>query len=185
MNQLNKSTIASIDLRMNREEYFTALYERIFPAVAKFVRNHHGTLDDAKDLFHDALIIFYEKKTSGALVIQLTDHAYVIGIVKNLWIKRVNDQRILLSESEALIEIPDQLEITPRDASLVTFLKVAGEKCMALLQAFYYDNHSLDTIRSVFRFSSVRSATVQKFKCLEKVREAIKTKAKQYEDFVE
>jgi hypothetical protein len=36
-----------------------------------------------------------------------------------------------------------------------------------------------------FGFSGERSATVQKFKCLEKVRDTIKSKSLSYEDFVE
>jgi hypothetical protein len=42
----------------------------------------------------------------------------------------------------------------------------------------------LNEIADAYGYSGVRSATVQKFKCLEKVRETIKQKALTYDDFM-
>jgi DNA-directed RNA polymerase specialized sigma24 family protein len=173
-----------IATEFDREEFFRSLYLKMFPAVANFIRKQNGTLDDAKDVFHDALIIFYEKKVDAALEIQLTDEAYVFGIVKHLWIKKTKEaQRVLLSETESLISLPEDFESHSHADSIVTFLKSAGQKCMSLLEAFYYEKKSLDLITSAFGFSSIRSATVQKYKCLEKVRDLVKRKSKNYEDF--
>jgi predicted DNA-binding protein YlxM (UPF0122 family) len=46
---------------------------------------------------------------------------------------------------------------------------------MELLKAFYYDHCSMQEVADRFGFNGRRSATVQKYKCLEKVREEIKT----------
>ena len=56
---------------------------------------------------------------------------------------------------------------------------------MDILKAFYYDNLPVNKIATLFGYSGVRSATVQKFKCMEKVRETIKEKSLAYEDFIE
>ncbi|WP_282636750.1 hypothetical protein [Sphingobacterium thalpophilum] len=56
---------------------------------------------------------------------------------------------------------------------------------MSLLKSFYYDQMSLQEIADDFGFSGIRSATVQKYKCLEKIRETVKEKALLYEDFLE
>jgi hypothetical protein len=40
-------------------------------------------------------------------------------------------------------------------------------------------------VAQLFGFSGERSATVQKYKCIEKVRETVKQKALTYEDFLE
>ena len=65
------------------------------------------------------------------------------------------------------------------------FLQTAGKKCMDLLRSFYYDHLPLQDAATLFGFSGVRSATVQKYKCLEKVRETVKEKALTYEDFLD
>ncbi len=56
---------------------------------------------------------------------------------------------------------------------------------MELLKSFYYDQLPLADAATLFGFSGVRSATVQKYKCLEKVRESIKEKSLIYEDFLD
>ena len=55
---------------------------------------------------------------------------------------------------------------------------------MELLKSFYYDELPLNDIAETYGFSGVRSATVQKYKCLEKVRETVKEKSLTYEDFL-
>ncbi|HEY0652399.1 MAG TPA: hypothetical protein VGD65_04685 [Chryseosolibacter sp.] len=169
-----------------REEFFTGVYERMFPAVAQFIKRHGGGPNDAKDVFQDALMIFYEKKVNNNLEVALTDEAYIFGIVKNLWKKRsTHGNTVSLTDSESFINIPEDFYSTPDSAAIINFLRASGKKCMELLQAFYYNRQPLETIRSAFGFSSIRSATVQKFKCIEKVRELVKIKSKTYEDFFE
>ena len=43
-----------------------------------------------------------------------------------------------------------------------------------MLQAVYYFKYSMQELAEEFGFRSVRSATVQKYKCLEKVRNEVK-----------
>ena len=56
---------------------------------------------------------------------------------------------------------------------------------MDILQAFYYQHMPLQEIAEEFGFANARSATVQKHKCLEKVREQVKEKNTSYEEVVE
>lgn len=154
-------------------------YRECFPAVAITVRNLGGDLESAKDLFHDALIIYFEKSIAGSLDINVSEKAYLTGIVRNLWHRqfRYRLPTTALDESdeeEMFYEENRQAEYLV-STSLLQFLQTAGKKCMQLLQAFYYDQQSMQEIAAQFQFSSARSATVQKFKCLEKLREQLKT----------
>ena len=63
-----------------------------------------------------------------------------------------------------------------REQSVLASLERTGKKCLRLLKAFYYDHLSMDDIAARFGFNGRRSATVQKYKCLEKVRENLKTR---------
>ena len=48
----------------------TNIYERVFPPVAKLVRDQGGTFEDARDIFHDAFIIYLEVKSQNNKKIQ-------------------------------------------------------------------------------------------------------------------
>ncbi|SDS38682.1 DNA-directed RNA polymerase specialized sigma subunit, sigma24 family [Mucilaginibacter mallensis] len=163
-----------------REELFIRLYKKAFPTVAAYISRRGGSFDEAKDVFQDALVIYYEKTINT----DTNEIAYLIGIAKHLWLKRYrdNDQNIPLENIDVSADMDDESPSTKR---IMHFLEKAGSKCMELLKGFYYDQLPLTDIASAFGFSGVRSATVQKYKCLEKVRETIKQKALQYEDFME
>lgn len=171
----------------DREEFFGELYERAFPAVAKFVCCMGGTFQDAKDIFQDALVIFYEKTINKELTINVSDESYILGTAKHLWVKKfAKDRRnVTMDGMEREIILPVDYTPTPLENRILNFLTRAGQKCMDMLMAFYYDKLSLDEIASAFGYSNTRSATVQKHKCLEKVKQIIKEKAFTHEDFLE
>ncbi|MDB5003088.1 MAG: polymerase subunit sigma-70 [Mucilaginibacter sp.] len=166
-----------------RQELFIALYKKAFPVVAKYISRMGGSFDEAKDVFQDALVIYYEKSLATSSTLN-NDTAYLVGTAKHLWIKRYREsnQNIPLNNIDVAF---DEEQGTPSNSRLMRFLETAGKKCMELLKGFYYDQLSLAEIADEFGYSGVRSATVQKYKCLEKVRETIKQKALVYDDFME
>ncbi|MDN5213097.1 sigma-70 family RNA polymerase sigma factor [Fulvivirgaceae bacterium BMA12] len=171
-------------LRYDREATFEKLYEQSFPTVANLVFSLGGSRADAQDMFQDALIIFYEKVMEKPDLITSSVHSYVLGIVKHLWIRKYHNDRKFISMSawESEITIPaDFYEPKESVFHLADYLAMAGKKCMALLEAFYYKKKSLKEIAASFGFSGIRSATSQKFKCLEKVRKQVKEKNLTYE----
>jgi DNA-directed RNA polymerase specialized sigma24 family protein len=179
----NKSTIMTVDRKTEREELFIALYKSVFPSVAKYVAKMGGTFDEAKDIFQDALVVYYEKAIAGSCEIKTNEKAYLAGIAKHLWLKKFNANRVNQSMDGFDVESDHEERIS--DNKLLTFLQTAGKKCMDLLRSFYYDEQPLNEIAETFGFSGVRSATVQKYKCLEKVRETVKEKSLTYADFVD
>jgi DNA-directed RNA polymerase specialized sigma24 family protein len=180
-----KEIQCSLDIRVTEERVllFAQLYEETFPKVAKFVANRGGTFDDAKDIFHDALVILYEKARDERLVFESPER-YLIGIAKHLWVRKFNDdhKKVGLDEMEKTISIPaDYYE--SGESALTSLLELTGRKCLQLLRAFYYDSLPLEQIKSTFGFSTTHSASAQKFKCIEKMRNIIREKSMGYEDF--
>ena len=172
-----------IQTAQEREKLFISLYKSAFPAVARYVSKMGGSFDEAKDIFQDALVIYYEKALIFSISIKSDDKSYLSGIAKHLWLKKYRDNnlQVPLDSFELTIETEEQLS----ESKLMHFLATTGKKCMDLLRSFYYDQLPLADAATQFGFSGVRSATVQKYKCLEKVRETIKEKALTYEDFLD
>jgi len=169
----------------DREQAFLTLYKQAFPAVAKYVSKLGGSFDDAKDIFQDALVIYYERSAVNALELKLDEKAYIFGIAKNLWAKKFRENVFLESVENCEMNFAHEEDTQPSAGKLMHYLETAGQKCMEMLKAFYYDNLPVKTVAELFGFSGERSATVQKYKCMEKVRETIKQRSLTYEDFLE
>lgn len=169
----------------SREAFFEKLYESAFPAFAHFAARMNASFQDAKDIFHDALVIYYEKSLAEDFVIHTTPEAYVVGIARHLWIRKFKRDRrnISLDAAEAQITLPPDYFPTVDESRLLKFVERAGKRCLDLLQRFYYEKAGLREIAQSLGYRSERSAAVQKHKCIGKMRDAIKAKAIDYEDF--
>ena len=174
--------VSNSNQAMRRQALFMDLYKSAFPTVAKYVSRMGGDFDEAKDVFQDALVVYYEKAILNPMVLK-NDIGYLIGTAKNLWLKRYCQT----SQIQPLDDLDIALTIDelPSSRRLLRFLETAGRKCMEVLKGFYYDQMSLQEIADEFGYSGTRSATVQKYKCLEKVRDNIREKSLVYDDFME
>ena len=171
-----------ITCTQTREQLFTDLYLEAFPAVARYISKTGGDLEEAKDIFQEALVIYYEKVTLAQFQIATSNKAYLLGISKNIWLKR---RTKALKTQSLQHENSNQEQKQLITDKLLVFLQSAGEKCLNLLQAFYYEKLSMNELAQRFNFSNERSATVQKYKCLTKVRDQIQKKSLTYEDFMD
>ncbi|MEQ9378476.1 MAG: sigma-70 family RNA polymerase sigma factor [Imperialibacter sp.] len=171
----------------DRAAFFEALYEDAFPAAARFVHRMGGDVDDARDVFQDALILFYEKLAGGNLHVEISRKAYLLGICKHLWIRKAKAKsgEVSFEDWEQSMDVPDMNNEHLSARKLLTLLENAGQKCLDLLKSFYYDRLSIQQVATRFGFGSERSATVQKYKCMERVRNEVKSKGWLYEDFTD
>ncbi|HDR52022.1 MAG TPA: sigma-70 family RNA polymerase sigma factor [Mariniphaga anaerophila] len=65
-------------------------------------------------------------------------------------------------------EEPDMLEMVQ------TTIELLGDPCKQLLELFYFEHHSWETIAYVMNYSSAAIARNQKYKCLERLREQLR-----------
>ncbi|UOQ98050.1 sigma-70 family RNA polymerase sigma factor [Hymenobacter sp. 5317J-9] len=165
-------------LLANREQALTRLYRQAFPAVRRYVSRHGGSAEDAQDVFHDALVILYEQATGGSLVLTAAASTYLVGVARNLWLHELRRRARL--PQDALPDDPAQLPAEAADApeepalAVLDYVERLGDRCKSILLAFYYFGQPLTRIAADHHFGSVRSATVQKFKCLERLRNSVR-----------
>ncbi len=168
-------------LLTDREQGLTQLYRRAFPSVRRHVSRHGGSVQDAQDIFHDALVILYEQAVGGTLTLTAAPGTYLVGISRNLW---HHEQRrrarlpyeALPDDSEPLAALAaEEADASTEFAfAVLDYVERLGAKCKQVLLSFYYFQQPLTQIAQANGYRSVRSATVQKFKCLERLRSAVR-----------
>ncbi|WP_158992915.1 RNA polymerase sigma factor [Mucilaginibacter sp. L196] len=177
---MNNNRLSTVKLR---ETFFLALYKKAFPVVARYVARMGGSIEEAQDIFQDALVIYYEKVASAQAEIIVNEKAYLLGVAKKLWLQHYKAGLKNLPLNDFDIEVvPDE---QPATNKILHYLETAGKKCMELLKAYYYDHLPVGDVATLFGYSGTHSATVAKYKCLEKVRETVKQNSLNYADFIE
>lgn len=138
---------------------FERLYASAFPKVAALVRCYGGDLETARDVFHEAMLVLMEAPEPR------NAEAYVMGIARNLLRRR--------SRQAPFSELPEEIVMETEPAVPSLWGYVRG-RCLDLLKAFYDRGDTMEHIAFTYGYSSAHSATVQKYKCLERLREQVK-----------
>ena len=100
----------------------TAFYTHNFPAVKAYVHLNKGKLEDAEDVFQEALVLIYQKLNKGELQVRTSIHAYCFGVCKNIWRNRLKSHKLVYGEipelylSDADVALTKEMERMERDA---------------------------------------------------------------------
>ncbi|MBK8749933.1 MAG: hypothetical protein IPM04_19555 [Saprospiraceae bacterium] len=90
-----------------------------------------------KDLFHDALILWMERRTAVKDVIQ-NDEAYIMTLVKNLWFRKnkreENELKSAQNTSGPLME--DDFYTNKKQLKLLNFFIHYRQKMLDVLRSF-------------------------------------------------
>ena len=68
------------------------LYDTVFPSIKNYVVANSGTTQDAQDIFQDALVIFFRKKSFG-IDISCKVSTYLYSVAKILWMQQLMYKR--------------------------------------------------------------------------------------------
>lgn len=172
--QATESLSLNEALLADRERVLEQIYARTFPMVRHYIREHGGTSEDAKDIFQEAMILFYEKTVQGELNLTSAVSTYLMGICKNRWRQELDRRARQLPDTGN--ELADDLSEPENEQSslkLLAFVEQLGATCQSILINFYYFGQRLEQIAQSHGYQTVRSATVQKFKCLERLRKSL------------
>lgn len=173
---MNQTELIAL-FRQDRESAFRQIYREAFPKVARQIARQKGSLEEAKDVFHESLITLFEKCQSEELQIRGSVIHYVVGICRNQWSNYLRKKhKEITVEDFSETEYPEEEESPGKNIPLIKYLEKAGKKCLDLLQAVYYFRYNMQEVAEEFGFRTVRSATVQKYKCMEKVRNEVAKK---------
>lgn len=167
-----------------KDDYKTIaeFYENEFSKIAFIITKNNGTIEDAKDVFQDAVVILMDNFTWGKLdLINCSLGTYIYSISRNLWYSQLRaikkeKEFVDLEQHNAVDISADYYTEEPEDYERVnSAISGLGKPCKELLELFYFENHSWETIAMVMGYSSPASAKNQKYKCLQRVRSILKT----------
>jgi len=150
-----------------------AIYRANYSMVQSFVLNNNGTVDDARDIFQESMIVLYEKANQPDFELYCLLKTYLYSVCKRLWLKRLQQlQRYSgqIDNWEETVPVEEDMEHhEQRDANFTmmeTALAKIGEPCKSLLDAYYLQKKPMQEIAADFGYTNADNAKTQKYKCL-------------------
>lgn len=160
-------------LAQNDKNSIEAIYRLNYSMIQTFVLNNNGSVDDARDIFQEAMVILYEKSKTATFSLNCQIKTYVYSICRRLWLKRLQQLSKFSIQVENLEEtVPVEEDIEEHEKVNNDFILMEhamskiGEPCKSLLDAYYLQKKNMMEIAGEFGYTNADNAKTQKYKCL-------------------
>lgn len=178
-----KTCVDSIrdDRPIEVEKVINFLYQRFKLPVINYIYKQGGSEEDCDDIFQEVILVFvrqvqtfrFEATTFSEM------EGYFIRIARYKWLKKQESEgRRFLREQDfvnqnAILQDANALGLLIEEEERLNahqMLEQLGEKCKAILLAFYGDKQSLIEIANQLGMASASLVKAQKFRCLTKLK---------------
>lgn len=175
-----KADTAFIDgLRTGDAPLLKEIYSRFFSGIKHLVQTNGGSLDDAKDVFQEALMIIYRQSLRPDFTLTVAFYTYLYSVCRKLWLKQLRNRstkgEVQIAETMEFVEEGIQEAVTKSEQYQLyqdNFRKL-GEECQKLLRLFM-ENKSVKELMERMAYSSESYTKKRKFQCKEKLIRFIK-----------
>jgi len=159
------------------------LYKKYYRMMTKLVITNSGTEEEARDIYQEALVVFWQKAVSGKLVLTSKMSTYIYSICQNLWRKELERKKRLSNEEKDMPVIPDP-ETEERNKIIARCISQLSETCQKVLMYYYFDELSMQEIAERMGFANTDTAKTKKYKCKQKLDELIRAQYSEH-DFLD
>ena len=162
-----------------REEAFKQLY-KLYPRIEKSILAQGGSKADAKDVFQEALIVFYRNLKKPDFKLTASIYTYLYAVSKYIWkdFKKQFKKNELYELKEFDLELFHSVKEEKKYKTAEEAFIHMGKRCQEILQLFYIKKLPFKEIAQKLQFSSEKIAKNEKYKCLKKAKELYQTLSK-------
>ncbi|MEQ9406016.1 MAG: sigma-70 family RNA polymerase sigma factor [Cyclobacteriaceae bacterium] len=163
------------ELREGNTSFLKYCYKPAFKYVQSMIKKNGGTPDDAKDIFHDSLIVLNNncKRPEFRLTSALSTYLYAVS--RHIWFNQRKKRVLTVDDSHLKESVIEPFHHT--DDCLLNVLMDAinkmGGKGKEILLDYYYGKFSYDEIADSLGYSSGHVVRQQKYRCIQKLRKVL------------
>ena len=148
------------------------------------VRNHSCSLDEAKDIFQQGIIIFYENiKFEKVTYFTTQVKTYLFSICKNKLLEMHRKRSKMQSSYNDQVLLNDELYFSAVTNDFEEKMNIVdecllemGDPCKSILLQYYYHKKSMLEISELLKYKNSDTVKNLKYKCLQRLKHSCKSK---------
>lgn len=172
MNKIDSKIIQCIQKGEN-DPALAYLYEHTLKKVRRYVIQNNGTLEEASDIFQDAVIIFFNQVKQNKFNEQYGIDGFIYSVSRNLWIDKVRKDKRLQNKDLSLMEsdVPDTFDLLgdlitrEKSSAMKQVFQKLDEKCQKILRFSIYEKLSMKEISEKMGYASENVAKTNNYRC--------------------
>lgn len=172
-------------LKNGNSQAYEYAYREFFPMVKKYVLDNNGTVDKARDLFQETMIVLINSLRKPNFTFSAKVSSYLYAVAQKTWLyrlrgkkdvqsldQRVDKEKLIGAVDNGEIEIKKKFEQKHHLAQQV--LKTLSKECQQIILLFYYEKKSLGFIREQLDYTQ-DFIKVKKKRCMDGYKKKIMT----------
>ncbi len=145
--------------------------------IVNLICTNNGSEQEAKDIYQEAVIAFYQKVQQPEFVLTCKIKTYLYAVCRRLWLKRLAEKKRFhgnIEETESFLGVEEEIvDIEEKEKRFDTMSKAMeslGEPCLSIIKDFYIHDLSMEVIGGKFGYTNADNAKNQKYKCLQRLK---------------
>lgn len=163
-----------LSLKEGDKKALNLVYKTHYPMVLHFIINNNGTEQEARDIFQEGFIVFYENLQEDDFTLNCKIKTYLYSVCRRLWLKRLQEKSKYsgkLEDFEGYIPIEENQaeEMDEKDRQFQAMhqaMSLLGEPCKTILEDYFIHDFNMQQITDKMGYTNADNAKNQKYKCL-------------------
>lgn len=166
-------------LLTNDSKILQKIYADFAGRIQNLILKKGGTADDAKDVFHDALIVIYQKAKTSDFELTSSFYTYLYSICNFMWDrkrkKKANNTVTIPEDNRLSLDEDIVADILKREKQRVfkESLEKLGATCQQILRLFFA-RKSMTEIAETLNFENEHVARTRKYRCSKELEKLVK-----------
>jgi RNA polymerase sigma factor (sigma-70 family) len=149
--------------------------------ASSYVLGNSGSMQDAEDIFQDAVVSFIEMAADGRFRAESSISSFLYSLTRNRWLNELRRQsraqRRQQDFNAGLPQSPNdpvsQLAERELSAQVMELIGTLGEVCRTILLAFYYEDLPIREILARVDYANEQVLRNKKTKCMKQLVESL------------
>ncbi len=164
-----------LQIKAGKEAALDYLYKKNYRMMVSMILRNNGSEQEAKDIFQDALIVFWQKAKSDDFKLSSKISTYLFSVCQNLWRKEL-DRKRKYEESDKEDSEENTFEQQEMIKIIHECINELGESCKQILTYYYFDGMSMDKIAAKMGLANSDTAKTKRYKCKKRLDELIRSR---------
>jgi RNA polymerase sigma factor (sigma-70 family) len=147
------------------------VYDTYYPLIEGYITHNQGSVEQARDIFQDAMIVVYNRIKSGELELSCKFGTYLYAICKNIWVQERKKHLLRvekLKQHPLMVNDPGPADDPLLQIHLTTLFNKHFEElskdCQKIL-SMYFNNFSVEEIRMAMNYKDLHHTADRKYRC--------------------
>jgi RNA polymerase sigma factor (sigma-70 family) len=174
MTEHNHLTELAERIRLGDNKAFDYLYQNYYRQAAAFVKANTGNEQDARDVFQEALLVFYKQARKEGFKLTADPGTFLYAIVRNLWRYRLRTRRTHpeAGSDDAENHAAEQT-LNEKHQTIQQLIDTLKTECRQLIAYTYYHKLPSAEIAGLLGYTEA-FVKVKRHRCMEALREKVK-----------